>query len=372
MRTRVRRDAGLYKSVVWVQALVGVLARHGIDLALLFEGSDLQPSLLRDSRVRISLSQWRTLVLRAMQLTHDPGLGLTIGSTAPESIHQIVGQIAAVCGSWREATRMFERYQPLLGNTNRFDLVEEGERAYLMFTPLYPAAEAPQFDAEMALALIYRLARRYTRREDDDAQEVWFAHAAPDYVKRYAEVFRCPVGFGRRWNAILFDRKYLDEPLIYANPLLLDALRDSAERMLAQQGSPSLPDRVRAMLLHEVDLRSVNASRVAKALKIAPRSLQRKLSRANASWSLLLDEARCRIACDELRRSDVSIRELTERLGFSDQSAFNRAFKRWTGTTPARYAHDSGVQAPTTIAVFGRCRTSKRPRPSTSEGDGGE
>jgi AraC-like DNA-binding protein len=349
-------DTGLYKSIVWVHGLVGALARCDIDRDELFTGVGIQPSLLGDSRARISLGEWRALVRRAMLLTGDPGLGLTIGSAAPDGIHQIVGPIAAACGTMREAMRMFERYRPLLGNATRFALLEEGERAYFVHEPLYPNPEAPQFDPELALSLVYRLSRGYAKRGSEDAQEVWFTHSAPPYTQRYAEVFRCPVCFDRPRNAILFDRKYLDEPLMYANPVLLEVLREGAERMLAQQGTPSLPDRVRAMLLHEVDLRGVDAARIAKLLRLDVRSLRRHLINANASWSGLLDEARCRIACDELRRSDVSIRDLAERLGFSEQSAFNRAFKRWTGMTPAKFSRDAGARSTARVIPVGRDR----------------
>lgn len=346
-------DTGLYKSIVWVHALVGALARREIDRDQLFHGSRVPPGLLGDGRVRISLRDWRGLVRRAMVLTKDPGLGITIAATAPDNVHQIVGQIAVACGSMREAMRMFLRYRPLLGNTNRFELVEEGTRAYFGFVPLYPDAEVPYFDAELALGLVYRLSRRFAKHEGENAQEVWFSHAAPAHVERYAEVFHCPVHFGRTRDAIVFDRAYLDKPLIYANPVLLEALREAAERLLSEQGMPSLPDRVRTMLQHEVDLRRVDARHVARLLKVDVRAFRRKLLQAGAPWSVLFDEARCQIACDELSRGEMPIREIATRLGFSEQSAFNRAFKRWTGTTPAKYGQ-LGTRTPPAGVNLGR------------------
>jgi AraC-like DNA-binding protein len=359
-------DGGLYKSIVWVHALVGALARRGIDSGELFRESHVDPSLLGDARARITLIEWRALVKRAIVVTQDPGLGLTIASTAPDNIHQIVGQIASACGSMREAMRMFERYRPLLGNTNRFEMIEEGERAYFVFAPFYPDPEAAHFAAELALGIVYLLSRRHARHESDDAQEVWFSHPAPAHAGRYAEVFRCPVRFERPRNAIVFHRQYLDAPLLYANPILLDVLREGAERMLEQQGTPSLPERVRTMLRHEVDLCRVDAERIARLLKLDTRSFRRQLIDAGAPWSVLIDEARCRIACEELGRGDMPIRQLSERLGFSDQSAFNRAFKRWTGTTPVKFSQ-TGASTPPASFSLGRIQRRSELSPSHAE-----
>jgi AraC-like DNA-binding protein len=89
--------------------------------------------------------------------------------------------------------------------------------------------------------------------------------------------------------------------------------------------------------MHEQNLYEVDARSVAKALKLHPRTLKRRLIQAHTPWSSLLDDARRQTACEQLRYHDASLRALAEQLGFSDQSAFIRAFKRWTGKTPAQY-----------------------------------
>jgi AraC-like DNA-binding protein len=330
-------EAGLYKSIVLVRALVTAAARYGVDRHELFVGTDVDPSLLADSRAHISLKDWRLLTRRAIALTGDPGLGLAIGGSVPEHMLQVVGQLAMTSDTLREAMRMFERYRLLLGNATSFAMIEEGELAYFLCAPLAPDAQVPQFDLELMFSLVYRVARRCAQLESDDAQEIWFTYPAPSYAARYAEVFHCRVTFGRPRNAILLARRYLDVQQPYADPRLADVLREGAEKMLAELNAPSLPDQVRSLLRYEVDLRKVDARHVARLLKLPARTFRRQLIEANAPWSALLNEARQRIACNELCRSDVSIREVSERLGFSEQSAFNRAFKRWTGETPARY-----------------------------------
>jgi AraC-like DNA-binding protein len=331
-------EAGLYKSMILVRALAAAMRKRGFEPGALFEGTGLQDSLLADGNARISLEDWRKLTRRAIALTGDTGLGLSIGGNTSDHMLQIVVQLAVACGTLREAVRMVERYRVLLGNTMLFDLIEEGDLAYFVCTSLMPDQQAPEFDPEMILSLIYRVALRFARLDSDDAREVWFAYPAPPHAARYSEVFRCPVRFGRPRSAILLDRQYLDQAQPYADTHMLDVLREAAERMLVEHRAPSLPDQVRALLRSESDLRKMDAGRIAKMLRLHPRTFRRQLIAANAPWSEILDETRRRIACDELSRNDVSIREVAERLGFSEPSAFTRAFKRWTGKTPAKYS----------------------------------
>jgi AraC-like DNA-binding protein len=322
---------------VCVRALLGSVARHGVDPGLVLAEAHVDSSLIADGRARLPLRDWQRLVQRAIALTHNTGLGLVIGGAVPDHVFQIVSQLAVSCGTLREAMNAFQRYRSLVGNTVHFDLVEEGELAYFTCSPLVPFPEAPCFEAEMVLGLIYRTARRFATLDEDDAQEIWMTHPAPIHAARYAEVFRCPVRFDRPKNAILFERRFLDRRQPYADARANEILKESAERLLAEQAAPSLPDRVRALLRYETNLCQVDARRMARMLRLHPRTFKRRLIQAKAPWSELLDETRRQLACDELSRSGASLRAVSERLGFSDQSAFNRAFKRWTGQTPAQY-----------------------------------
>jgi AraC-like DNA-binding protein len=76
--------------------------------------------------------------------------------------------------------------------------------------------------------------------------------------------------------------------------------------------------------------------------------------RDRVAWSQLVDEARCRVALDQLQRGESRLGEIARRTGFSSQSAFNRAFKRWTGMTPGRYADEVEARRTITITVMGR------------------
>jgi AraC-like DNA-binding protein len=330
-------QAGLSLSGVCVRALAGAVVKRGLDPERLLAEASVDPLLLHDPSARISLEDWHRLVRLAVELTQEPGLGLLVGGVSEHAL-QVVGLLVLSAATLREGMRVLERYGVLICDTMQFDLIEEGDLLYFVCTPLVPLSSIPQFEPEMALGLVYRLARRFATLDSCDAREVWMQHAAPAHADRYAAVFRCPVRFGRPKNAILAPRRYLDQRQAFADLQTYELLRDCAERMLEKVAPPSLVERVRVLLRYEPDLSQVDPNRIARSLRLYPSVLRRQLLRAHAPWSSLLDEARCRVACEQLRDPETSIRELSERLGFSQQSAFTRAFKRWTGQTPAQYA----------------------------------
>jgi AraC-like DNA-binding protein len=335
-------QSSLYLSVVFVRGLVAELARRGLDPEELLEGSSLEPGLLSDSRAVVSAEEWHALVGRAARLTADTSLGLSLSEHLPDNTVQLVSQLALSCGTLREAMKMLARYTPLLGNVLSFELVEEGEIAYFTYDAHVQEPTLPQFGAEVALGLVYRFARRFPVAAAGDAQEVWFKHAAPEYAARYSRVFSCPVRFSRPRNCIVIERRLLDVPQHCSDALMLELLQAGAERMMRELGNPSLPDRVRALLRYEQDLCHVDARRIARALRLHPRALRRQLAAANTPFSMLLDEVRRRIACEELAVPGASIKAISDRLGFSEPSAFHRAFKRWTGQTPSEYGRSGG------------------------------
>ena len=128
-------------------------------------------------------------------------------------------------------------------------------------------------------------------------------------------------------------------------------LKNRAEEMLVQeQAREHLHERVKQVLHNEVDLSSVHPSGIARRMGMSPRSLRRRLSDEGHSLSALVDEVRREVALSELTNPEVPIKRIADRVGFSEVSAFHRAFKRWTGLTPARYRAQNSSAASLALA----------------------
>jgi AraC-like DNA-binding protein len=343
----------MFVSVIIVRGILAELQRYGIEPAEALTGLDLREDQLSDLRARISFAELDRVIQRAISLSGDPGLGLSLGIHAPESMLQIIGHLMVSCRTPRDAFAVFERYSPLLADSVRYTLSEEGEQARFTYHCPVPLGDTSRFAAEYVLVMAQRIATHFVsdtqlrpraegpRTSSLRASAVLFEHARPAYAQRYDGVFECPIHFEQQVSGLVFPRSVLDATQLHADATVNTALRDMAERLYQEIDEPrSVSERIRELLRYESTLAVVDVGKLARGLGITPRSLRRRLAAEGASLTALLDEARCRLACEELRRNG-SIKAIAERVGFSEPSAFHRAFKRWTGQTPLEYLRSS-------------------------------
>ena len=330
----------MFVSIIIVRGILAELQKHGIEPVDGLERLGVPAATLSDSRGRISFAELDRIVAQAMQVCDDPGLGLSVGVNAPESMLQLLGHLVVSCRTLRDAFALFQRYAPLVADGLTYSLSEGSTHARFDYHCPVQLPSASRFAAEYLLVMVQRIAEHFIADMRDRAESVHFEHEKPDYHHRYTRVFNCPVLFGQSSNSMFFPSRLLDVQQLHADPTMHSALREMAERLLEDMRNPvSVGDRVRGLLRYESDLSVVDVAKLARGLGLTPRSLRRRLAAEGLSLTVLLDEARCRLACEELRR-EGSIKEIAERVGFSEPSAFHRAFKRWTGQTPLEYARN--------------------------------
>jgi AraC-like DNA-binding protein len=328
----------MFVSVIFVRAIVSELQSRGVSPAHALAGLGVRDDQLNDLRARFSYAEMDRIIDKAIELTDDPGLGLTIGSNAPESMLQLLGHLVVSCRTLRDAWGLFERYVPLVAEGMSWSLTEDSELARFTYHCPVSYVASSRFSAEYALAMVLRITRHFLPQHNEHPELVLFEHAEPPYSARYASLFRCPVKYAQPNNVLIFPRAFLDVQQLHADPAMHNALREMAERFLHElEGPRSTADRVRALLGYEADLANIDVVKLARSVGLTPRSLRRRLAAESVSLTALIDQARCRLACEELRR-EGSIKAIAERVGFSEPSAFHRAFKRWTGQTPLEFA----------------------------------
>jgi AraC-like DNA-binding protein len=332
----------MFVSVIFVRGILAELHSQGHSRVDIVHGLGVHEDLLSDLRARIAGSELERMIVHATELSGDPGLGLSMGARAPESMLQILGYLLLSCRTLREACAVLSRYAVLTVDGASWQLSEQDGVATFAFACPLAAGATSRFASEFVLAMATRIAGHFISqrqaRSSGRLLAVHFQHEAPGYAERYQHVFHREVMFRQAENALVFPAQWLDVPQFHGDPLINLALRDTAERLLSELERPAtLSDRVRAVLRSEAILNDVEIGKLARAVGLTRRALRRRLAAEGTSFTALVDEARCKLACDELRR-EGSIRNISERVGYSEPSAFHRAFRRWTGQTPNEFA----------------------------------
>src|SRR5690606_7152107 len=213
---------------------------------------------------------------------------------------------------------------------------EGGELAILEFhceRPSYYCAA----NMERTLALAINRARHFVS-ERLYLQQVTFQHPEPPYVEEYQRIFACPVVFSAPNCSISFRRHYLNYELPQRNPYLHQVLTRHVERLLRRLAfRDSLSQKVKRLVSKHLSKGELDAEMVADWMHMSRPTLYRKLKQEGQSVEALVEEVRKEKALRYLREGRYALSEIAFLLGFSELSAFSRAFKRWTGESPANY-----------------------------------
>jgi AraC-like DNA-binding protein len=183
--------------------------------------------------------------------------------------------------------------------------------------------------------------------------EVQFAHEKPANSSEHERVFCAPVLFGYTTNNFLVETEFLDSNVPAADPGIYRIIRRYLERILEEipQEDGLIPS-VRRAIAESLREGEPSLGRIAKGMAMSPRTLQRHLKERGTDFKNLVDDTRRRFALTYLKNRRNSLTEIAFLLGYSDGSAFNRAFKRWTGSTPLTYRHHApSGSAPASVEI---------------------
>lgn len=323
-----------------ITPIVSGLRESGYDAAPILAAVGIDDATLDDPDGRVPTSVVMALLARAVEHTGDPNLGLHLAEHAALGSFDVHFYAMASSPTLGAAYERLCRYQRLIHETNRVDL-EIREGSVVLRHQLAGGKAAPRQTAEFLLTAWVRAGRVVTS-VDWAPDEVHFAHPAPRDCSEHVRFFRGDVLFAMAENALVFPARLLDTPCTRADPALVGVLdRYAAERLVQAPRTDSVADRVRSVLSDELRGGEPTAARLAGRLKMSVRSLNRVLAAEGTSYREILDALRRELAERHLAGGHLSIGEVGYLLGFSELSSFHRAFKRWTGRTPARFRQES-------------------------------
>ena len=167
--------------------------------------------------------------------------------------------------------------------------------------------------------------------------DVCFPFPAPADAEIYPDMFECPVRFGALQASLSFDSSWLDREPRLGDPLThAEAVKLCDELMDQLRLRAGISGKVREVLLVNPMLR-IGLDSVAKQLHMTERTLRRKLHDEETSFRKIIDELRMHVAIKYLRDTDLTIKEVADSLGFSEDASFRHAFRRWTQISPLEF-----------------------------------
>jgi AraC-like DNA-binding protein len=317
-----------------VAPALALVREAGGEVGPLLRDFSLPKTVEKDAEVTLPLDRLRAFLDAAALAAKDPFLGLHIAQNIRRGAYGLLEFACRSAPDVGEALRRIVRYISLTNELVEVSLVEGNEAIIEQKIPGQPLCVG-RHGNEFFVAMLLGQARQLTGRRVLPTR-VWFAHPPPRDRSALVELAGDRIEFDREKNGMALPRTILAAPLSSHDPALLDLLDQQAEAALRLRASPSrFLGQVRQQIRDALRDGVPSLEDAAHTLHMSARTLQRRLSEEDTTYLALVDDVR-----QELARRWVSERPLGEiafLLGYSELSAFLRAFKRWTGSNVSNF-----------------------------------
>jgi AraC-like DNA-binding protein len=325
---------------VATRALLEACARLGLDAGAIGARAGL-PGRLDDADARIPADVADAVWREASHASGDPALALRAAERTPYGSFRVLDFLGATGATAGEGLTRVAAYFPLVDPRGTIAVEPARDAVALVFRgagPLPPPAQ------EYTLAILASRARHLAATPP--ALGVTFTFPRPAHHAEHARVLGVEPVFGAPAASLVLSRASWEAPTRAADPGLFAALDAHARALVGRAGSAGDPAaRVRAAIAEELPGREPTLGPVAQRLGTSARTLQRRLREEGTTFAAQLDAVRRERAEAFLRAPDVSISEVSWLLGFAEQSAFTRAFRRWTGIAPTEWRRGPATPA---------------------------
>ncbi|WAS91272.1 AraC family transcriptional regulator [Nannocystis punicea] len=313
--------------------LIGA-ALAGVDVEALLADIGIDREAADDADYSLAPALRAALWRESLQRSRDPALALHAAEAVPFGHFDVVDYVANEAPTLGEGIAALARYFRIIRADFhlRFEQDDDEGRLWLELPPSFGLVVP--YTTEFTLGCIFTRFRGIVG-DGFAATEIRFDYPAPGHLAEYERVFACPLRFEAEETLVRFPRSVLALPQPRADARLRLVLERAAAAVLARLPPASdLTQQLRQALSEELRGGTPTCEQIARRLAIGVRTLNRRLQGEGTSFQQQLADLRCELARGYLEDRRLSISEVAYLLGFSEPSAFHRAFKRWTGHSP--------------------------------------
>jgi AraC-like DNA-binding protein len=290
---------------------------------------------LRTIPLRRAWQLWEAVISRL----RDPGFPIAVAEIYRPETYGVLTLTAITSSDLRDALNKVIHFWRLWTSASQWTIEPGGRGHRLIFAhAIGELGLGQRCDQEYTLAEMTAGIRQVIGDERWSPLEARLRHPRPRSVERHEAFFGAGVVFGAAQAELRVRESDLARPTVRASGMLATFFEQHSEQLLRSvQELPADVLRIKAAILEELHGRMPHLTDVASRLAIGARTLRRQLDEQGITFKALVDQTRAELAREYLERSLHSIGEIAYLLGFSEPSAFHRAFKRWTGLSPQRY-----------------------------------
>lgn len=316
--------------VTYVRLLFEYLDERGLDAEAVLGRRGPEPDA--GGPDGISIGAWTDMLVRAAHYLDDPLLGLHLGQTITTGHLGVLGHLLLACENFGAALDRLDRYQRLIYDVASFE--RRSGPGWIDLVWDFSEFRPHRLVDESGVASLIQMSRNLVRHPFSPLA-IGFTHPVSPHAEAFVRYCGCPVHFDQPepWVRIATDSLAL--PLTTADPALIRVLEQHADQLIAAlPGEDALIQRVRREIAHLVRDGEADIEQVSQRLCCSSRTLQRRLKASGTGFRDLVNEVRRQFADAYLGDPRLNIVDIAMLLGYSEHSAFTRAYKHWTGRTP--------------------------------------
>lgn len=321
--------------IVFVEILTSLLEKRGMP----FSGNVDPNCSLIDAPARICRRSLLDFVRNRIAIHDYPGLGIEYGQAMCLPLAGIVGQLAMSSATLQHALKDLQTYSSLIGFPFSFTVTKHHNAYEIDMNNLYPRDEVESVKWFVVEAVVAMLMHNATILSATDVrfEKVCLPYRRSSLQPRYTEYFGCKVEYDCDSLRLHVSEAMMHLPTSSRNDTVYAFVQAEAAMKLGRFSQRQLLEEKIFSLLGSQTWTIPSQEKISQKLNMSSSSLYRKLSDAGSGYQKIVDRYRFGIAVEMLRDNTDSIRTISERLLFTDVSSFIKAFKKWTGITPAQF-----------------------------------
>jgi AraC-like DNA-binding protein len=313
----------------YLRLLARYVGARGVDTSPFFRALGLAEG---EEEQRVAIEQLYALWELAARALDDPGLPIAYAEQLRIEDHHVLGFATMSAPSGSEALRILVRFSELASDSGAWSITEQREGVMLTWTRVGTRSLGLRLTNEAVLCEVVAALRQIM--PGCEPKEVRFRHRAPRDARAHRRFFAAPMLWTADSDALLYDADLLTRRPASENPGLLAYFAREAQRRKDALAPLRLSVQVARAIASELSEGAPEPNKIARRLALSPSGLREQLRREGTNFRALLDDARKERAAELLRANERSISEIALLLGFSETSAFTRAYTRWHGVPP--------------------------------------